>query len=157
MGAGEPIEPGVAPLNSAGHGNSQHGSQFASTESSPAAQPAEPDIKPANEVGQGNAQHATNPAAANASAAAEPPEPAPATGDEGSAFAFHFKNQGGPFNSTTTVEFEELNSSPLHPDHHAELAAIPEIDPPAVHENAVSPVDNGQRPATGHLLYELLT
>ena len=124
--AAEPIEPGVAPGNSAGNGN-------------------------------GNGDHATHSAAANASAAAQPPEPASATGDEGSAFAFHFKNQGGPFTPTTTVELEELNSSPLLPGRGAELAAILEVDPAAMHEHAASHVDNGQHRAIVNLPPELLT
>jgi hypothetical protein len=152
MGAAEPIETSVAPGDSAGHGNSQHGSQSASANGSEAAERAEPGIMPGNGVGHGNAQHASNPAAARASAAAQPPEPTSATGDEGSAFAFHFKDQGGPFTPTTSFELEELNLG-----HGAELAAILEVDPAAMHEDAASHVNNGQHHAIGHLPHELLT
>jgi len=208
MGAAEPIEPGVAPGNSAAPDNSQHGSRSASATSSAAAEPAEPGIDPGNGVGHGNAQHASNlaaamapvaaeltapgiaalhsnsehpsdsasssvmgaaepiepgvapgnkhSAAANASAAAQPRGPAPATGDEDSAFAFHFKNHSGPFTPTTTVELEELNSAPLPLGQGAELAAILEVDPAAMHEHAASQVDNLQHHAKGHLSHELL-
>ena len=87
----QPVEPSVITGNSAGHGNSQHGSQSASAKSSAPAEPAEPGIKPGNGVGHGNAQHASNPAAAKASAAAEMTEPGVAQGNS----AGHGNSQHG--------------------------------------------------------------
>ena len=123
-----------------------------------AAEPIELGVASGNGAGHSNGNpDATHSVAANASAAGQPPDPVSATGDEGSAFAFHFKNQGGPSTPTTTVELEDLNSSPLLPGRGAELAAILEVDPAAMHEHAAGQVDNGQHHAKGHLPYELLT
>jgi VCBS repeat-containing protein len=152
-GPAEPVDTGVAPGSGGSQGNSPQTSQAAAEQA--AAEPAGPDLTPSKGGSNGNWHHASHSVAANASAAAQPAEPASATGDEGSALAFHFKNQGAP--STTAVELEELTSSPLLLGHGAELAAILEVDPAAMHEHAASHVDNGQHHAIGHLPPELLT
>ena len=120
-----------------------------------AAEPIELGVASGNGAGHSNGNDATHSVAANASAAGQPPDPVSATGDEGSAFAFHFKNQGGPSTPTTTVELEDLNSSSLLPGRGAELADL--VDPAAMHDDAAGQVDNGQHYAKGHLPYELLT
>ncbi|WFU17263.1 LuxR C-terminal-related transcriptional regulator [Bradyrhizobium sp. CB3481] len=82
-----PAEPGVAPGNSAGHGNSQHAAQSA-------AEPTEPGIASGNGIDHGNTEHAPNAAAAKASAAVDPPEPGVTPGHGNSQQASHPASAG---------------------------------------------------------------
>ena len=180
MEAPEPIEIGVAPGNSAGHGNAQQAPQSAAA----AAEPTEPNITPGhsnpepashpasastmaaadpietgvaqgNGGGHGNSQPSQS--VANASAEAQSAEPASGASSASHEPAFQFNNQAMSSTPTGTVGLEELNGSPVLPSAGAELAAILEVGPPAVEEHAAGHGNNGPHHANGHSSHELLT
>jgi hypothetical protein len=82
MEAAEPVEPGVAPGNGGGHGNSPHASHSASAKALAAGELAEPDVTSGNGVGHNNS-HSSHSASASTMEAAEPVEPGVAPGNGG--------------------------------------------------------------------------
>ena len=124
----QPVEPGVITGNSGGDGNSQHGSQSASAESSASAGPAEPDIDPGNGVGLGNAQHASHPPLQGIMAAAEPIEPGVAPGNSAGHGNSQHGSQSASAKSSAAAEPAEPDIKPgngvghgnaQHPPHSA--------------------------------------
>ena len=78
----EPVEPGTAPGNSGGHGNSSHPSHSASAKAEAAGELTEPDVTSGNGVGHNNS-HSSHSASASTVEAAEPVEPGVAPGNGG--------------------------------------------------------------------------
>jgi VCBS repeat-containing protein len=157
------IELGEVPGNSGGHGNSQHASNTAASEASPANEPIEPGLTP----GHSNSEHLSHSASASAMAAAEPVETADAPGNSAGHGNAQHASKASAANEPTDPGVTP-GQGHAHPSHSKSAGAMAAAEPvetadapgnSAGHGNeqhaskasaANEPTDPGVTPGQGH-------